>query len=417
MKILFLSTSDIAGGASVAAYRLFCSLENLGENVSMEVQYKYSDHPKINGPAGLIARASALARRPTESFLVRRSYPACADGTFMPARLPDGLRRRIKEQKPDLIHLHWVGHSFLRPETLEELEIPLLWTLHDMWPLTGGCYYDNNCGRYELNCGGCPVLNSKSNKDLSLEVWRRKSLAWRNLGLTLVSPSKWLAQCAAKSSLHKHRRIETIPYGINTSIFQPWQQDLARQMLGLPRNKILLLFGASGSLKNPRKGFADLVEALSQFAATNTTGNVELVVFGSYIPPEVATKIPIKSRSLGFLRDEITLALAYSAADIFIAPSIEDNFPNTTIEAASCGRPVVAYDAGGLPEIVQDNVTGIVVKKGDRGMLRAAVESLISRKELRQTLGFNARQRAVAEFDLSLQASRYISLYQDISSR
>ena len=412
MRVLFLSTNDTLGGAAIAAIRLFRSVASTsGVTAQMLVQSKSGCDPLVIKPESDISKLLSLVRLPFETLLVRRVYRRAQTANFMPSRLPDGLRSRIDAFSPDVLHVHWVGHSFLRPETLSQVSCPIVWTLHDMWALTGGCYYDGGCGKYTTECGECPVLGSTRRIDLSTRVMRRKRSAWRDLDLTIVSPSRWLASCAASSSLHSSRRIEVIPYGLSPEIFQPWPKSEARRMLGLPNGVNLVLFGAAG-LSDPRKGFSYLQAALSKLLPSRL--NLELVVFGGQLPPASIQELGVKVHSLGRLGDELTAALAYSAADLFVAPSLEDNLPNTVLEASMCGTPVVAFRVGGIPDIVEHKVTGILVEPRSSEDLARAIQSLIEDPDTRARFATSARTKSVQEFAHDLQATRYLSLYSQL---
>lgn len=411
MKILFLSTTDIAGGAAIAAHRLFRGLQAAGMDVSMEVQQKVGSDPRVRAAPSKVGKLLGQVRLPVESAIVQRQYPAARTSNFMAARLPEGLRKRIDRAQPDLVHVHWVGHAFLRPETLRGLACPVIWTLHDMWPLTGGCYYDGGCGRYQQECGRCPVLASQKESDLSHSTWLRKQAAWRELDLTLVAPSQWLAACARNSSIHTGRRVEVIPYGLDTRLFQPWPKAMARQMLGLPANARLVLFGAAG-VNDPRKGFAYLKEAMR--GLRGGAADTELVIFGPNLDERLSGEMGLRCHSLGMLRDELTTALAYSAADVFVAPSLEDNLPNTVLESTACGTPVVAFRTGGIPDVVEHGRTGLLVGPRDAEGLSQTIASLLGDETLRASMSAAARKKAESVYSLAMQANLYRQLYEEL---
>lgn len=182
-------------------------------------------------------------------------------------------------------------------------------------------------------------------------------------------------------------------------------------MLGLPNGVNLVLFGAAG-LGDPRKGFSYLQAALSKLPAAQL--KIELVVFGGQLPPAAIRELGVRVHSLGRLGDELTAALAYAAADIFVAPSLEDNLPNTILEASMCGTPVVAFRVGGIPDIVQDGVTGILVEPRNSDDLARAIQRLIESPDSRARFATSARAKALQEFSPELQANRYLSLYTQV---
>ncbi len=411
MKVLFLCMSDLAGGANVASHRLFQSLKGYDVELAMEVQQKVGWDPSVRKARSGVAKIWDQCRLPIEIALIKRFYPRSRTGYFMPARFPDGLRRRIDAFNPDLLHVHWVGHAYLRPETLRGIKCPIVWTLHDMGPLTGGCYYDGGCGRYAGECGKCPVLGSNREGDLSRRVWRRKRDAWRDLNLTLVAPSRWLAACAQQSSLHRGRRVEVIPYGVSPQTYRPWPKALAREMLRLPAAGKIVLFGAVG-LNDPRKGFSYLQVALRQL--TPDVGPVHLAVFGGHFDHSKLAAANVHIHTLGALKDELSTALAYAAADVFVAPSLEDNLPNTVLESLMSGTPVVGFRVGGIPDAVEHGKNGLLVDARDADELSCAIGRILQEDELRIRLGQSARAIAEINYSPDLQSSRYLSLYREL---
>lgn len=210
MNTLVLSTSDIEGGAARAAYRLHQSLRMIGVNSRMLVRSKFSvDRAAIAHKTTLAKLGSSLDTLPL------KLYPNNAGAMFSPQWFPDAIAPKVAQLDPDLISLHWICNGYLQIETIAKFKKPLVWTLHDMWTFTGGCHYSQQCDRYTASCGTCPQLKSNKQSDLSQWVWHRKQKAWKNLNLTLVSPSNWLAQCAKDSSLFKDVRVEVIPHGLD----------------------------------------------------------------------------------------------------------------------------------------------------------------------------------------------------------
>lgn len=380
----------------------------------MEVQQKVGWDPEVRKARTGVAKLWDQCRLPIEMALINRFYPRSRTGYFMPARLPDGLRRRIDAFAPDLLHVHWVGNSFLRPETLQGIQCPIVWTLHDMWTLTGGCYYDGGCGRYTENCGKCPVLGSDLEGDLSRSVWQRKHRAWRDLNITLVAPSQWLANCARKSSLHRSRRVEVIPYGVSPATFRPWPKAIAREMLRLPSSGEIILFGAVDT-SDPRKGFGYLQTALQQLPASSAP--VNLVVFGGHFDASHLARANVRVHALGMLKDELSTALAYAAADVFVAPSLEDNLPNTVLESLMCGTPVLGFRIGGIPDVIRHEENGFLIEPRDSMSLSASILRLLKDESLRTRLGKNARDISLLRYTSEKQAQSYYQLYSKILKR
>jgi glycosyltransferase involved in cell wall biosynthesis len=301
----------------------------------------------------------------------------------------------------------------MRIETMRRIGKPLVWTLHDMWAFTGGCHYAGSCEGYQARCGACPQLRSGSPGDLSRRIWRRKERAWGGLPMVVVTPSRWLARCAERSSLFRERRVEVIPYGLDLDRFRPVDRSIARSILALPQDKRLILFGAMSSTSDERKGFRHLAAAMKALAAEDPPADTELVVFGASRPAE-PPELGFPVHYLGHLHDDISLALVYAAADLFVAPSTEDNLPNTVMEATACGTPTVAFDIGGMPDLVEPDRTGYLARPFDDGELAFGIRTMLGDREALAARGAMARAKAEREFPRELQARRYAALYGEL---
>jgi glycosyltransferase involved in cell wall biosynthesis len=409
VNILHLSTFDISGGAARAAYRLHQGLRHQGINSEMLVQEKSSDDRAVHAPQSRLAQSVAQSKVVFDASLLKL-YPHREQTMFSLQWVPDHTLARMQRLQPDVIHLHWLSSAFLQIETLKKLKKPLIWTLHDMWPFTGGCHYSQSCDRYVKSCGNCPQLNSNKDKDLSRWIWQRKARGWKDLDLTIVSPSEWLAKCARSSSLFSHLEIEHIPNGLDTEVYRPIDRIVAREILKLPQDKHLVLFGSLQSTRDKRKGFHLLQSALQQISQTKRD-DIELVVLGSS-QPENPLNVGLRTHYLGTLNDDVSLAIAYSAADIFILPSIEDNLPNTIIEAFACGIPCVTFNLGGFPDMVEHQKNGYLARPFDIKDLTDGIFWLLDNDERYQQLSQNARQKAVQEYGLRVQAQRYVELFE-----
>ncbi|HEX2770259.1 MAG TPA: glycosyltransferase, partial [Geobacteraceae bacterium] len=253
MKILYLNGADIEGGAAKAAYRLLHAVHAEGADARLYVQRKYGDSPLVDGPRSIAGKAIERVR-PTFEQLLCGIGAAKTNGPFCASYLPDRLSALIDRTAPDIVHLHWVARM-MRLETLRRFNLPIVWTMHDSWPFTGGCYLPGDCTRYRESCGRCPALGSSRDNDLSRRIWERKRDAWRGLNLTLIAPSRWMAASAQNSSLFCDKRIEVIPNGIDINRFTQTDTRTARSMLSLPLDKKLVLFGAKDAARDRNKGF------------------------------------------------------------------------------------------------------------------------------------------------------------------
>ncbi|MEM2130759.1 MAG: glycosyltransferase family 4 protein [Candidatus Bathyarchaeia archaeon] len=411
MKICLLSYSDGRLGGYAAAYRLHKGLVELGVDSQMVVANSIRDDTSVIAPQS--EKAKVLGKMLSIlNYLPLKFYPRRHKSSYSLNWIPDNLPKKIADLNPSVINLHWVAGGFLQIETLAKFGKPIVWTLHDMWPFTGGCHYSQGCERYTASCGACPQLESKSNWDLSRWVWHRKAKAWKNLNLTIVTPSSWLANCAKASSLFGKLPIHVIPNGLDLEKFRPIAQPTARNLLNLPADKHLILFGATDAIREPRKGF-DLLQQSLQLLSNFGPKNIELVIFGSSKPNE-SPNFGFNCHFLGTLNDDLSLVLAYSAADVFVAPSREDNLPNTVIESLACGRPCVAFNIGGMPDMISHKNNGYLAKPFEVEDLARGIDWVLGEQERLVKLKENARSKAEKEFSQELQARRYLSLFTEL---
>lgn len=412
MKALLLSRSDVEFGADKAAYRLHQGLQNIDVDSKLLVQNKLTDDKSVICPLGNLQKKLVIFRENFDALPVKL-YRLQEKIMFWPAWFPERLPSTVAKYAPDIINIHWVCRAYLQIETLAKFQKPIVWTFHDMWGLTGGCDYSGDCDRYKQSCGNCPKLKSNKERDLSRWIWQRKLKAWQNLNLAVVAPSKWLAECTKASSLFKDKRVEVIPNGIDTETYRPIERSVARKLLKLPQNKQLVLFGAVNATSNHRKGFHLLQPALQNLSQSGWNDKIELVVFGSSRPTE-DPELGFSSHYLGKFGDDVSLALVYAAADMFVAPSVQDNLPNTVMEAIACGTPSVAFNIGGMPDLIEHQQNGYLAKAYDIEDLAKGIAWVLENSDRHQKLSHKARVKTEKEFTLNLQANRYSSLFAEM---
>lgn len=413
MKALHLNTYDIFGGAAYAAFRLHKQLPAVGIKSVMLVQQRESSVDSTIGPKSNLSKAIANLRTPLD-HLPKLLYRNRKSTTYHFQWLPDFLIKKIRAINPDVVHLHWICRGFVNVSTVARIKIPIIWTLHDMWPFTGGCHYPSDCERYKTSCGKCPQLGSKSENDLSRWTWSRKARLWKNLDLTLVSPSRWMKTRVQNSSLFKNKTVEVIPNGIDINRFRPLDRKMARTCLNFSQKKQLILFGALNATGDWRKGFQYLTPCLQRLFQTKTSSEAELIVFGASKPTN-PPDFGLKTTYLGQLQDEISISMVYAACDVFIAPSIEDNLPNTVMEAMACGTPCVAFDIGGVPEMVDHMKNGYLAAPRDPNDLARGIEWVLENKNRLISLGKEAREKVEKEYDLSRMVKQMSSLYESVN--
>lgn len=411
MKVLNLSTFDQVGGAARAAYRIHQSLQNAGVESQMLVQYKKGNDSSVFSVEDKVrSRLRSLL-----NDLPLKFYPVRQHG-FSTQWFPDSIAQKVDQINPDIVNLNWICNGYLSIETLPKLNKPLVWILHDLWPFTGGCHYSYGCDRYQNCCGSCPHLKSKKEHDLSFWTWKRKAKAWKNLNLTIVSPSKWLAKLARSSSIFQDFPVEVIPHGLDTKKYQPIDKSTARAILQLPQNKKLVLFGTVTSSSEPRKGFSLLKSALESLSQSSLQDTIELVVFGP-VKSNQFLDFKFQVHCLGKFYDDISLAVIYSAADVTVVSSTQEAFGQVASESLACGTPVVAFGATGLLDIIEHQQNGYLAAPFQIEDLAQGITWVVENSKRYQQLSNRARQKAEAEFSLPIQGNRYLSLFDQILSK
>jgi glycosyltransferase involved in cell wall biosynthesis len=281
-----------------------------------------------------------------------------------------------------------------------------------MWPLTGGCHYDDECRRFQDECGNCPILNSSSERDLSYRILKRKTESWANIPMVVVATSHWLADMARTSAVFKNKQIVVIPNGIDTDKYKPINKSVARETWRLPQDKNLILFSAFSATSDKRKGNQYLIPALESMAKLGWGENTELVVVGASEPAKpIDFGMPV--HYVGNLGDEISQVLLYSAVDVTVAPSMQENLSNTVMESLSCGTPVVAFDIGGMPDLIEHMKTGYLARSFEVNDLHAGIKWVLENKERHEELSVKARQSVIDKYTLENVAMQYAELYKE----
>jgi glycosyltransferase involved in cell wall biosynthesis len=413
MRVLHLAQSDRGGGANKAAFRLHRALGDLGVASTFHPGRKLGEDPDVipAWPAVAGRFVSTLA-----AWLDVRSlaaYPDRRGDVFSPVRFCYGRPRQRLVAQADIVCLHWIAGSFLHPSDLVRLRKPLVWRLSDLWPFTGGCHFPGACRAFENRCGCCPSLGSRDPGDIAGRDFAARERAYEALDLTIVAPSRWIAGEARRSALFRQRRIVHIPTGIDVSVFQPLSRIEARRSLDLPADdRPILLFGAMAATSNDRKGFGPLQKALGLFARSEAARRAMAVVFGGDTR-ERGDIDGLPVIHVGQISDEARLARLYAAADVLIAPFIEDNLPNVVLEALACATPVVTFAAGGIPDAVVHERNGILAPVGAADALAKGIEWVLD-SDRKPALDAAARQIAESRFDIRRCARGYRDLFADL---
>lgn len=416
MRVVHLSTDDVTGGAARCAARLHEGLLQVGVHSTMMVDRKRGSGDGVvafRRPEGLWGRSRLKKRKRRVRSAVDQYRESRPEGyePFNPDESPYGATPFEQLPDCDVLNLHWVARfvdvagltAWLPPE------VPVVWTLHDMHLLTGGCHYNDGCRRFESGCGECPQLGSTDLEDLSSRTWtsKRDALATMAPGsVEVVTPSRWLASEARKSGVIPGGfGVRVIPYGLDTKLFAPVDRAHWRRHFDVPDNARVVLFVAQ-SVENRRKGFALLAEALGRLKDVD---DLVLVSVGKG-EPEVDGAIPLVH--LGEIRSDEDMAGIYGLADVFCVPSIQDNLPATVLESLSCGTPVAGFAAGGIPDMVRPAETGELAEAKSGTALADAIRRILESGD--PGLRDRCRATAVREYALDLQASRYQALYEEL---
>lgn len=283
--------------------------------------------------------------------------------------------------------------------------------MHDMWPFSGICHYNAGCEGLKKECGNCPYLVHPTLKDISHTVWKKKKDIYKDI--CFVGCSQWIAAEGKKSSLLKDQQILSIPNPINTSVFRPINKKEARKRAHLPENKFLLLFGAD-RIDDDRKGLSYLLAALKHMYKENpaSADKIEVIIFGQ-IKNEMDLQLPFVIHPIGYVRGDNQLVDMYNCADLFIIPSLEDNLPNTIMEAMACGVPCVGFRTGGIPEMIDHQINGYVAEMRNSEDLANGI-CWVARLSATPILSGNAVQKVHASYSEALIAQRYNTLYQKL---
>lgn len=412
VKVVHVNARTHSGGAARAALRLHRAL--LGTGVDSRLRAPCVDE-RETGVEAITWPATAWHAR---LHLARDQLPRWSAGSFAVTTQfttglgprPGAARRCARDA--DIVHLHWIGKGTLPIRELAKLDRPVVWTLHDMWPLTGGCHYDGECGRFTDRCGCCPVLRSSRGRDLSYRLLEAKREAYAHTRPTFVAPSRWMASAAQSSHAAKGCAVRVIPNALERTVFTPRDGAACRTALGLPQDVGVIAFAAMGGAAEPRKGFDLLQAAVVALKTAPGPRPLHLLVIGGAGQDDA----PIPTTGTGHLDNEDAVARALSAADVLVAPSRQDNLPNTVAEALACGVPAVAFDVGGLPDLIEHERNGYLAQPFDTSDLARGIAWVLQDPERHAALRAAARE-STTRLAPERVAAQHIELYQEILDR
>ncbi|MES2274559.1 MAG: glycosyltransferase [Bacteroidota bacterium] len=417
MKVTLINTSDAGGGAPAACMRLLKALQLKQVDANFVVQDKQTGDEHVHSVAkGLFGRLRAMYHFLAERipFIIFNADTKAVRFAFSTAQTGTDISQEAHIQNADLLHLHWTNRGFLSTNNLIKLTRlgkPVVWTLHDMWAFTGGCHYAGDCNHFTHQCGYCWMLIDPDARDISNKGWQRKMHLFADPdSIVFVTCSHWLADMARQSSLLKGYRIETIPNPIDTVIFSPKDNVAGRSKWGIAADKKIILFGAA-NVMDRRKGIVYLVDALQELRK-NYGDEVEIIVFGKNKTFDM-TMLPFKVYEMGLVSSQQNMAELYSLADVYVTPAIEDNLPNTVMEALACGTPVVAFNTGGIPDMIDHLQNGYLAEYKSPVDFAAGI-SFVLNSNAPAALANNARNKVLQNFTNEIVAEKYIDLYRSL---
>lgn len=424
--------SLVEGGAATAAQRLHMELIRQGfdsrffhaERANENLAIACHEVPRWNSDGWTVRLRSILnyrlhrhelkraARRSSSGHELFTSPKSAIATPWPPINLHDGYSARSFDE-PLVIHLHWIARFLDYSSFFHSLPTgqPVVWTLHDMNPFTGGCHLAGGCERFRRGCGNCPQLKKPHDDDISRQAFVEKQNALTNLELHIVAPTRWILDQAKSSLMFRGAKsFQHIPHGIPTDDYYPMDRSEARARLGLSPDAFIIGYKAIDR-RNHRKGASELYEALSKI---HHHPNVECLVFGGDRFSCETPNRPI-THHIGPVQGILQLRTVYSATDVMVLPSLENNLPLTGLEAMACGVPVVAFKAGGMPDFVRPGETGLLADTGDSQQLYECLQQMVDNPNWTRELGLNSRTLIEREYASASEARTYASLYNSLT--
>jgi glycosyltransferase involved in cell wall biosynthesis len=441
LRILQVSHGDQGGGAQNVAWNLFLTYRARGHRSWLAVGHKLSDDPDVllvPNPACRSRWARAwlafgtllepLVGRVCGMGLLNRLLRNLTDFISEPRRWLDQYRGyedfhfpgtwRLLElipQLPDIVHGHNLHGSYFDLRALPWLshQVPVILSLHDAWLLSGHCAHSFDCERWKIGCGQCPDLTiyPAIQRDATAYNWQRKQGIYAKSRLYIITPSQWLMDKVQQSML-KGVKYKVIPNAIDLSVFRPGDRVSARANLGLPLESKIVLFAANFARSNPWKDYDTMETAVRQVANANQDMELLFVCLGEEAEEKTLGRAHV--HFVGFERDQKRLAMYYQAADVYIHAARAETFPSTIIEALACGVPVVATEVGGIPEQIQDGITGFLTPPADAAAMAARIDQLLKDDALSHEMGQQAATDARRRFDLNRQTNDFLDWYQEV---
>ena len=437
-KILFVNTNDTHGGAARAAMRIMHGVKQHEIETQMLVKEKHSKEIDLVAlqefvPQGKLYDALdwvAAKGKNKWQHLQWHPYRKTRENVFMSDMRSTRLHGALQKLDYDILHLHWVNQRFLDLRELKNVNKPIVWTLHDSWPFCGVCHYFLDCTRYKLHCGDCPMLHSNKDKDLAYRVFKKKMCAYKGLNMHIVTPSRWLGECAKQSALFGRFPVTVIPNCLETDVYRPLEEyelnerlETAMQcnqalrevkcLINEKAVKPIILYGAMNATTDRIKGLSSLLSAMQ--ILDNHGFEANLVVFGaneSDLPMEFKH---ISVYFLGYVSNTDILVTLYNLATVMVVPSLTENLSCAIMESLSCSTPVCCFAIGGNGDMVEHQVNGYLAREKDADDLAQGIRWCLENNK-DGALSTAARKNVMENYTIERVGQQYAELYEAILS-
>jgi glycosyltransferase involved in cell wall biosynthesis len=438
MKILSVNTNDTHGGAARAAMRIMQGVQQQGMETQMLVKEKHTQDSGVVSLQQFLPKcklyriADWIAQKLKNKYYYRlwSPYRKTKENIFMSDSRGTRLGGALQKLDYDVLHLHWINQRFIKLQDLPKNK-PIVWTLHDSWPFCGICHYFLDCERYQTHCGDCPMLHSGKEKDLAYRIFEEKLRAYQDLNLHIVTPSRWLGECAKKSALFGRFPVTVIPNCLETDVYRPLSEQeideclskaiehnpalhAVKRAAGEKAAKPLILYGAMNAATDRIKGFASLLSALQTLDQQGFEAN--LVVFGA---SESDLPMQFKHISIyfvGYISDTETLVTLYNLADVMVVPSLTENLSCAIMESMSCTTPVCCFNIGGNGDMVEHQVNGYLAKENNAEDLARGIRWCLENNK-DGALSQAARKKVMENYTIERVGEQYAELYSSLEAR
>lgn len=430
MKVWHISYSDLEGGAARAAFRIHSAMNSSSELTGLDsrmivIKKLSNQQDVIEIKKGLVTLRRKIASLMTkvESFFFKTSNYNLHSFNRVSSGLGRWLQHQYELGNFDVLLIHWIGFNTISIKEIGKLSMPKVWVLHDQWSFLGAEHYQ--LSEYEIKKLGAaedsrfmysysPKLRPvfESGIDVNRNTWIRKTKFWGNRD-QIICPSNWIKESAQLSTLMKDWNKQVIPYPIDLDFWKPGNKFDSRKILGIEKEKFIIFFPVAGGLNNERKGGTLLVSAIESLLNMDESiaNKLQLVVTGNLAGE---TELSPYVKGVGFVNDDLTMRHLYTASDIVVVPSLQDNLPGTALEATACGRVTLAFKIGGLVDIIDTGKTGFLVDDFNPKKLAELIHCLFDNSNLRIAMEIAARKKAKIHFEPSIIVSRYRDLLNEI---